>query len=53
MKRAKKISLADLPHVGRGTPYWMNVIPRKTADFINNSLLQELDKSGWLKTLGR
>jgi ABC-type nitrate/sulfonate/bicarbonate transport system substrate-binding protein len=25
----------------------------KSADFIDNSLLQELDKSGWFKTLGR
>ena len=25
----------------------------KAADFIDNSLLQELDKSGWFKTLGR
>ncbi len=25
----------------------------KVADFIDNSLLQELDKSGWFKTLGR
>jgi len=53
MKQAKKISLADLPHVSRGAPYWMNVISRKTAAFIDNSLLQELEKSGWLKTPGR
>jgi hypothetical protein len=25
----------------------------RAADFIDNSLLQELEKSGWLKGLGR